>query len=134
MLYIITEYVIPFLGGMLLLAVISMIAELPFSLLCCRRERYSLKYKLAVFALINTICLFTIMTPWVGLTYFTYADTMGGIALIILIIAQLASAFITAFVYKKAFKTKTVRTIIFCIIGKVASAIGVLLVFVLFEI
>ena len=128
MIYIITDYLIPFLGGMLILAGASLIAELPFFLLGCGRERYSLKYKLAVFALINIICLFTIMTIWLGVTYFTYADTFGGIAIILLIIAQLAAAVITAFVYKKAFKSKTLRTLIFCVIAKAASAVAVFLV------
>ncbi len=132
MLILLSEYILPILGSLLLIAGITLIAELPFFLGAFGRERYSLKYKLGIFILINIITSMIIMVIWLGINFFFY-DAFEAWIMILLGVLQIVAALAEAFVYRKAFKTGTVKTLVISFMANALSAAAVMFVVYQFE-
>lgn len=129
---ILNEYVLALFGPMLLLAGVTLVAELPVFLVGFGRERFSFRYKLAVFILINLISFTTVLTIWLTIAYLSNDAPFGIGVKILLSVLQIIVALVEAFVYKKAFKTETAKTLIFSFIANVLSAAADMFVIYMF--
>ena len=130
---LITEYILPFAGALLLLAAVTLVSELPFFIVGFGKEAYSLKYKLVVFALINLITFSTVFTIWITVSYLFDAYPLDLPIVILLIAMQIAAILTEAFVYKKAFKTGTAKPLIFSVTANVISSAAVMFVIYMLE-
>ena len=132
MMVILGEYVLPVIGSLLLVAVVTLIAEAPFFLAATAGTKYSLGYKLEIFILINIITNMTIMVIWLAITYII-DDSFEVWLMILLGVLQITAALVEAFVYRKALKTETVKTLACSFLANALSAAAVMFVIFLFE-
>ena len=132
MMVILGEYVLPFIGSLLLVAVVTLIAEAPFYLAASAGAKCSLGYKLGIFILINIITNMTIMVIWLAITYII-DDSFEVWLMILLGVLQITAALIEAFVYRKALKTEKVKTLVCSFLANALSAAAVMFVIFQFE-
>lgn len=121
MMIILSEFLVPVLGSLLIVALITLVAELPFFLVAFGREQYSLKYKLGIFILINIITSMIIMVIWLAITFMFY-DAFEVWVRRLLYVLQIIAALVEAFVYRKAFKTGTVKNLVCSFLANAFSA------------